>query len=257
MINRAELLDCSCASEALQSLSRLFGTTPEGLRSRWGSFRLDDPQYGSEPPENRLILHLGYEPEALPQPSAIRWFHATRAMARSDFRDGVLPTTQALPHVWDALGTVVERQRWISQEEWQQFREGFWQSGTVGARQFGHKYIAPGWEGPFAFLVRDAAVSGLEAGHRDFTRLSEATEDIGMAFEELYQLPLRDAIRRELAPCLVVFTRPGNWYGAVRAALNYVFRVDRRMRQHTDCNTCYSGGGQAVPASWIDRVEWL
>ena len=78
-----------------------------------------------------------------------------------------------------------------------------------------------------------------------------------MAFEERYKFPLRDAIRTDMAPCIVVFTRPGDLDGAVRAALNYAFRADRGMRQDTDCNTCFSGEGQPVPRAWIDRVEWL
>jgi hypothetical protein len=253
----ARILDCSTALDAMASLSGLLGTTPADLRAKWRSFEFDDPRHERQSPEDRLIRYLGYDAEDLPQPHAIRWFHATRAMPGTNFEEGILPTMHALRHIWEAIGFVVARRRWVSEAEWQRFSATFLESDTYGAEQFARKAIAPGWEGPFAFLVRDAAVKGRSAGHRDFTRLSETAEDICLAFEERYKRPLRKALHQHLSPCLVVFTRPRDWPGAVRAALNYAFRADRRLAQNFDCNTCFSGEGEAVPRSWIDRVEWL
>ena len=125
------ILDCSTSADALQSVSALLSTTPSVLREKWRTFSPDDPCYESVALENRLLLHLGYEPNRLPNPSAIRWFHATRALPGTDFQDGILPTMQALPRLWEAFGTVIERRRWISRL-----------NGSDSATRFGNRALA-------------------------------------------------------------------------------------------------------------------
>ena len=124
------------------------------------------------------------------------------------------------------------------------------------SEQFHQKRIAQGWEGPFAFLVRDAALHKHQ-GHKDFTRLCEAAEDICADFEQLHERDLTRAYQATTRPCLVVFTWPGDQWGAVRAAANYVYRSVRGIDCGVDCNTNFSGGGKPVPRALIDRVEWL
>ena len=114
----------------------------------------------------------------------------------------------------------------------------------------------PGWEGPFAFLVKDAAL-GKHDEHKHFTALSEVAEDICADFEELYGHPLREEYQKAARPCLVTFTWEGADYQAIRAATNYVYRSLQGIDCGLACNTNFDGGGKIVPFESIDGVEWL
>jgi hypothetical protein len=156
--------------------------------------------------------------------------------------------------MWEALGTCAAR--WLSQASWIEYQQSFSRGDRQFSGQFRKKRSATGWEGPFAFLVKDAAL-GKHDAHKDFTKMSETIEDICADFEEVHGHPLGQVYEEMSRPCLVVFRWPGPWPGTVRAAANYVFRSLREIDCGLYCNANFSGGGNPVPHSLIDRVEWL
>lgn len=247
------LLDCTTLESATASLAGLFGVEASDLENTLSSFAVDWD--GAAPEETQILEALGFaSSQELPLPEATRWFHATRAPRQRAFTDGLLPTSAALPQLWKDLEVVA--QQWTSPAEWAAYRESFVASGRFYAHQFHSKAIAPGWQGPFAFLVRDAAL-GHHRGHKQFTRICEALEDMCADYQEVFGHPLRTAYEASTAPCLVVFTAPGGGRGAVTAATVFVYRSLWKLSHGLSSNTCYSGKGTAVPPSWIERVEWL
>jgi len=242
--------------DATASLSSLFGIPRDKLRAMIGQCQVnwDHPCVA---PEDQVVRYLGYlDAHDLPRPTAIRWFHATRAPAGTRFEEGLLPTVAALPKLWGYLGAVALNAGWTTEAGWAEYQGEFETSDRRFAQQFRQKLMSPGWEGPFAFLVRDAALLEQDV-HKNFTRIPEALEDICADFEQKYKHPLRQAYEATTKPCLVIFTRPGDWYGAVRAALNFVHRSVVGLEQTLECNANFNGEGHAVPLSWINHVEWL
>jgi hypothetical protein len=229
------VLDCSSVEDAIKSMGKLFGLSPDDLRKTVGRWEID-----------RLCN--------LPSPTAIRWFHATRAPVGFTFEEGLLPTSEALPKLWESLGAVAAK--WTSPAKWKEYRRSFECSDRFFPQQFRRKQIAPEWEGPFAFLVRDAALRRYDV-HKDFTKICETLEDICADYEDVFAHPLRGAYEAATRPCLVTFTQPGDWPGAVRAALHYVRRAIDGIEQDLKSNTNFNGKGAAVPRSSIDFVEWL
>jgi hypothetical protein len=206
-------------------------------------------------PEDEVVRHLGFGSDSdLPEPLGVRWFHATRALEGTTFAEGLLPTLQALPKLWDCLGRIAER--WTSPAEWIEYQRSFEKGDRHFAKQFHRKQEFDEWEGPFAFLVRDAAL-GRHGGHRTFTAMSEAAEDVCGDYEEVFGHPLAAAYRAATRPCLVVFTTPGPHPRTVRAALNYAHREVCGIEHGLSSNWCFAGKGTAVPPDWLDRVEWL
>ena len=190
-------------------------------------------------PEDQLVRAFGYQNESdLPAPASIRWFHATRAPESTTFKEGILPTPAALPKLWESLGVVASQ--WSSPVEWEAYQRSFDRADRRFSQQFRRKVIAPGWEGPFAFLVRDAAI-GRSGDHKDFTRICETLEDICADYEDVTERPLRRAYEEATRPCLVVFTTPGSRYGVVRAALNYAHRTAQRLEHSLACKRTIAG----------------
>jgi hypothetical protein len=118
--------------------------------------------------------------------------------------------------------------------------------------------IPPGglWEGPFAFLVRDAAV-GKVGGHNDFTAMPECLADTHDDFEEVFHRPLRLAFRSGTRSCVVTFTTRDDYPGAVRAAASYAYRSLRHLGHDTSANACFDVGGNSIPHGAIDEIQWL
>jgi hypothetical protein len=246
-------LDCFSVDTAAYSLAELLQLSQAAFESKVASIDVDwDHEETS--PEDQVLIQLDVDPRSPPEPSGVRWFHATRAVPGTNFEDGLQPTLAALPKMWDALGACAAE--WLTKQEWIEYQNSFMRGNRQFSGQFRRKRMASGWEGPFAFLVRDAAL-GKHDTHKDFTRLCETMEDICADFEMVHGRSLRQAYERLSCQCLVVFTWPGAWPGAVRAAANYVFRTLRGIEIGRHCNTNFSGMGKPVPGSLIELVEWL
>lgn len=246
-------LDCSSFETAKQCLARLLGRTERDLTDSLVTCAADDESYDLW--QDELARVVGFSGrDALPDADEIVWFHASRAPFGSTFSEGLLPTNQALPKLWGILAEIARK--WITEREWEAFRESFPVADRKFAVRHRSKLQVPGWEGPSAFLVRDAAI-GLHCGHKSFTSIPEVVEDICGDFEQVFKLPLHAEFVKASAPCLVVFSAPGPWCGAVGAALLYVHRVLRKVPQSIDSNMNFSGSGHAVAPQRIIRVEWL
>jgi hypothetical protein len=250
-------LDCTSVDTAVASLAGLFGMTPIDVRRRCEQLEVDW-HHARIPPEDQILQMFGYNDDnATPRPSAIRWFHATRLPEDAKFDEGILPTRAALERLWQFLDSIGPGL--IGAQKWLEFKTTFPRSNTVFAQQFRNKRDAAGWEGPFAFLVRDAALSGSRGGgdHRDFTDAPESLEDICGDFEIRFGASLANAYRAVTRRCLVSFTQPGSRQGGVRAATSYVYYAIHGLEQARWCNTCFSGEGERIPAERIDEIEWL
>jgi hypothetical protein len=252
---RQPILSCASFQDAMTSVSRLLKTTESVLRRELAAFRV---RHGiGLSPRDQLLQHLGLEqPEKVPVPGGVRWFHATRAPVGATFGDGILPTLSAMPALWESLGTVVVERGWSSRSQWEEYRRSFERADRPFARQFGGKRIVPGWEGPFAFLVRDAAL-GLHSGHKDFTAVPECLEDVCLDYQEVFGRDLLELYQRLTRRCLVVFVLPAGWPGVVEAALTYIHREVIGSSHGRDSNTNFSAEGRPVPRKWIEEIEWL
>jgi hypothetical protein len=249
------LLDCSSFDTALHSLSELLGSPADALKRElteaeidWGNTELSS--------EEQLIHLLGFESrDSLPAPDRIRWFHATRAPKGSAFAEGILPTGEALPKLFDLLGEIAGQ--WSAPEEWERFKDSIQTGSSQYAVQLRRKRgDKNAWGGPFAFLVRDAAL-GHVGDHQMFWDVPETVKDLCATYEEQFGHSLLEAYQAGTQPCLVNFIRPGNWPGAVFAALNYAHRQATGLDHSFRCNQNFASDNKTIPAEWIDRIEWL
>lgn len=253
-------LDCSSVESATDSLAQLFRISPDEIRDRCKAYPVDW-HHDELAPEDQIARTFGYrgaEGETqLPQPAEIRWFHATRVPLGTTFEDGLLPTLRAVELLWSALEEpgirLIGRRRWTS------YRRTLQESGGMLPEEFAAKNLIDGW-GPFAFLVREAALSGRTdavGGHKDFTRAPECLEYVFEDFERRFGKSLDAEYQTISGPCLVSFIQPGTHRGAVRAALCYVYYAAWDLGQATWCNACFSGDNKPVPRASIHSVEWL
>lgn len=247
------LLDCSSFDSAVGSLAPLLGMSTSRLLQLLSKLDVDALDAEGRP-EGRVLAALGVDTRHPPLPSSVIWFHATRALPGTTFDEGLLPTLQAMPKLWAALGEAASQ--WLSASDWDEYQRSFLRGDRTFSGQFARKSMAGGWEGPFGFLVRDAALHPVDA-QKDFTRFCETIEDICADFEEETGHDLEHAYQELSRPCLVVFRQPGAEPYTVCAAVNYAYYGLRGLPCGTACNTNFNGGGKPVPRELIERVEWL
>jgi hypothetical protein len=248
------LLDCSSAESAIQSYASVVGV-PTKTMLRLVENTLVDWTSSDVAPENQIARQLGVKDDGEQGQFSVRWFHATRALPGEKFQEGLLPTLQALPKLWRILGHLAAE--WVGDSEWADYQTSFSRGDRTYSRQFRNKRVVRGWEGPFAFLVRDAATGKHGHWHKDFTSISETAEDICSDFESEFGYPLRSRYESALRPCLVSFVWPEPPGSALRATANYIFHSLRNIDCGRDCNANFSARGKAVGFELIDRIEWL
>lgn len=248
------ILDCSSLESAIDSLDRLLRLPHGQLRSELSSI---DLAWMGAPvaPEDPLVQALGFRSEReLPVPDGIRWFHVTRAPMSRRSRRAFFRLTRFFRDYglsWGASSLNGARRRsGLNSRSRLPMAAGASPTSFIGRP--GH----PSGQARSHFLVRDAAL-GRCGDHKDFTRIPEVLEDIYGDYADLTGHPLHQAYEHATCPCVVEFTTRGGRYGAVRAALNYAHRTLRGFEHGVECNTCFTGKGQAVPRAWIDRIDWL
>jgi hypothetical protein len=250
------VLDCASYQTALVSLSRVFGVSDlvDHIR-RFSAQTPDDTDLVGRTRGEALFAFLSDLHGAPAMPGRTRWFHATRVPRDTDFSDGLLPRSLALPRVWRCLGTLARE--WISSDEWQKFEKDYPRRAPTASAS--HMWLGASADGPYAFLVRHHALNACVIGHRDFLALlPEGVEDICRTFDGEPDGRLRKGYLRMTAPCVVTFTVDGSDEKCLAGALGYLEAcVSGRPQTTNDCWYYYSPGGTAIPRSAIDRVHWV
>ena len=169
------ILDCSSLDTALKSLGDLLVMSADDLCLRLSQIDLKWEGSGMVP-EDRLYARSDMRTKAIYRLRLASAGFTRRGLPKARrLRKGFLPTLAALPKLWESLEVVASQ--WSSPAEWEEYRRSFNRPDRRFSQQFRRKVIAPGWEGPFAFLVRDAAI-GRSGDHKDFTQICETLEDI-------------------------------------------------------------------------------
>lgn len=248
--DHAAMLDCSSFDAALLSMRTLLKCEATDVLNRLDEFRYDRGTF--RPEEDELLAWVtSWRPASVP--TAVRWFHTTRVASDTAFEDGLLPTLAALPKVWAFIERLASN--WISASQWREYRRTFELGDRHFSSQFFRKQEGQGWQGPFGFLLRDAALHRHDC-HRDFRASSESAADICADFEQVFCVPMLEALELATRPCVVRFRTQGDYYGAVRAALVYIHRSRLSQPCGHSCNAVFNGRGNLVPRSEIECIEW-
>jgi hypothetical protein len=241
-------LDCHTLNSTLSSLAKLFSTDEGELRGALTGFSF--PAFvailanAREHPETVLWNRIVGTGTRTPIPATTFWFHATRVMPGTDFRQGIQPLMEWLPHIRDSLDKISAR---IG-------RSARPNSAVVGRRQGGRAYTLktsdPIHWGPYAFLVRDAILRPADVTH-DYLETPEIVEDIANGNQFLI-----NEYRRISRACIVKFRSVDPRPDVVKVALYYSYFSLWEEPMNLDTNTHFDGKGRPVPFDDIVGMEY-
>jgi hypothetical protein len=249
------VLDCRSFDLALTSCAGVLNVPAEKLLEALRAFEyaaVPETERHHYPYEELLPKYVcGMGTQQLPPPDLVHWFHATRVLPGTDFRDGVLPLRRRLDSIWMLLESLASD--WTTPAEWRHFRRNM---QGPGAQQYQLKISSSLHDGPYAFLVRDAILQPRDLWSHDYLDMPEIIEDICQSYQQVFARPLYERVQAATRACIVTFRSTEPRPDAVAAALMYVHRLARREDLFLHCNTCYDGKGIPIPARDLVGVEW-
>lgn len=247
------VLDCESRESALASVAAVYGVSPAEIDRFLRSFDVEahysknDPH---RPPDEELRILFEQTVGCVAAPiDRVCWFHLTRTDAASDFSNGIQPLSTVRDHVW---GAVLKVFRGTKHELplLQLRRDG------VPDFQYGLKSDDSFHSGPYAMLVRAAALHSHEIGNHDYLWLPETMEDICNGYQKVHGESIHEELNQGLVPMIVKFwsvdQRSDNCVGV---AMYYLYITLHSREMLLDANTCYDGENVAIPPERILRVE--
>lgn len=248
-------IDCESYESALASLAGVYGTSSKDIKDYLSRFDLDSEyeNYKGDMDAGDLLQIKFDQKFGSPQHSVtgISWFHLTRTLDGTTFSEGILPLGAALPKVWDILVS-------IPKDGSKRRRLKELRTNGVPNHQYQLKVPHKLHHGPYAMLVRESAFNASEIGNHDYLKLPEIIEDVCWGYQERFKESIQDEIMAALRPCIVKFEdRSGTRTDVIGPVLRYCLCKARNEELHIHTNTCFDGGGEAVPFEAIQRIEYL
>ncbi len=251
-----KLLDCESIETTYSSLEAILGIGTKAINRVFDE--VDIERFCCN---NPLGLQLQYDQAVFAAVTGsvdlstrfdqVSWFHLTRTANSESFYQGILPLNEQQDSIWNFLYSLIQAE--FSKEEWVSFRRNLGRSHA--AYLYHLKTEGSIHWGPFAVLVRDIAFRSKEVGNHNYLRVPEIVEDICLCFSDRYGIDLLPAYLDRTRPCIVKFTDDDAREDCVVAALYYLYCAFHGYSYSKDCNTCFDGGGKAIPNERILRVE--
>jgi hypothetical protein len=248
------VLDCESFETAVDSLTRIFQTTPDSLKALLSAKEIGThyETHWQELPDFKDYIYSVVEqhfgsPLAL---DSVCWFHTTRILPGTSFAEGILPLDAALPSLKAMLIEAVDDVRVKGQ------LERALTSGGVANHHYANKTQNSLHWGPYGILVREVAFCANELSQHDYLGMPEIIEDICDGFEVTSGVALIDIFSAKLKPAIVKFTSVVDYAEAyVSTALCYVHSTIQEGKLDTNSVICFDGENNPVPPHDILKVE--
>lgn len=244
-------LDCSDRDAAIDSVARLAGLGPSDLLRRLKHCSFEEmaaraTDEGCAPEDVLPKLILGGRLVVPSRPVEVMWFHGTRVIRATEFKNGLLPMAACLP----GLVQMVEQLAVEAGLAVSDLNKGQKSSSQIG------KLSVAGQSGPYASLIREHVVHPQISDH-NYLDGPEMVVDLAQSVAGPYAPRVLDLYRSKTAPCIVWFLGLSAIEDVLACAMRYIYAVVHDEPDPAEWNTCFDGGGQAVPASRILKREWL
>lgn len=244
-------LDCETFESALMSLCTIFRVEEEQLREFLTSIDLEQHYRSNHPPrhpgDELLSLFEQEHGQDRERIERVYWFHLTRVPSGASFEDGLLPLGAVLCRIWEMLFTLFSETPHESR-----LRE--MAEAGVQDSHFNLKTNDSLHWGPYAMLVRDIAFACATAHNHDYLRTPEIVEDICSGYRKQFGESIQEVVEERLVPTIVKFWSEYEGH-EIESALYYVYCQLHSQELTMSGNTCFDGGGVAVPYDRIVSVQ--
>ena len=240
-------LDCTDLKTTIHSICRIVELEPDELSSRLQSIRVE-----SLPDAEKVVTALG-DFNTLPNPEYVCWFHATRVLDSTTFKDGLKPTSTMKKQIEVVLRDLAFEAGLCSKDDW----EDLPRSDSYAGRLAWKAGIKPFDDGPHGFLVRETILHPDNLSIANYCDAPEIVREICWSIPKNIGHPLLDAYKTKTRPAIVNFRSRLQIRGPLETAANYVHAklVDGTLSDR--CTRGFDGRGTPIDGHDILNVEFL
>lgn len=248
------ILDCETFETALDSLANIFRTTPENLSSLLSAKEIAiyfEAHWQELPDFKDYVLAIAENSFGSPFPlDEVCWFHTTRILPGTSFKEGILPLNAALPRLKERLIDALD-----DVQVGDQLRSVLHSDGVADNHYFNKTQNSMHW-GPYAILVKEVAFHATRLSQHDYLGMPEIIEDIYNGFQKTSGIDLMPEFSEKLKPGIIKFLNSNNHdESCIATALCYVYSSIQEGVPCTNSVTCFDGENNPVPPQDILKVE--
>lgn len=242
------MLDCESYGSILKSLETIFSTNQDKILEFLNKCDLDEIFEESE--KTKLGYQYLYEDfqrhfKIKSKTIEAYWFHNTRVPENTSFAEGILPTTDAIPHIEEIVDRIVKKLGFAINP--------VKATSSVNIKVKLNEKSNPG---PWGFLIKEFALE-LSTGVHDYLEIPEIVEDIvKFKYSDIYH-EIIDDYKRNTYPCIVKFKGENYFHpNNLTYVINYLYHKEKGLKLDWYCNYNTSYRGQIIKPNMIYNIDF-
>lgn len=243
------ILDCENFDSILDSLSNIFNSNKPEILSYLNEVSLDEIWRKSK--KERYAYEYLFE--HFKQKFKIRksiiikayWFHNTRVLKSTDFKEGILPLEKAIIKVEEIIEKVIRNLD-------KSIKLDYLTNSTATIHKLNSDYD----QGPWGFLIKEFAFENANGIH-DYLSVPELVEDIiRFRYPEEYDFILNE-YQKFTTKCIVKFKSDRTFHPDTLAyVINYLYHKINNLEMNYQCNTNISNFRKTIPFFNILEINY-
>ncbi|SFD51383.1 hypothetical protein SAMN04489722_11130 [Algibacter lectus] len=244
------ILDCENYESMLSSLASIFTTSGNDILSFLKSTDLNEIWKKSlkEKYANEYLFDEFLNEFKINESKIIKayWFHNTRVLKGSEFKEGILPLSIAINKIETLINEIIKK-----------IQIPINNNSLLGCSVIQNKLNSKTNQGPWAFLIRDFAFEKADGIH-DYLKSPELIEDIiYFKYPEKYDLIFRE-FQNTTVKCIIKFKTEKEFHPQrLLYVINYLYNKinDKKMDWRSNAN--FSNNGKIISPEMILKIDYL
>lgn len=250
LMKEIAILDCENYDSIISSLNSIFSTSENDIPSFLKSIDLDKIWKNSrkEKRADEYMFDEFIKEFKLDESKIIKayWFHNTRVLKNSEFKEGILPLSSAINKIEILINVIIKKlQIPINNTS---LSESY-----VIHNKLNYKIN----QGPWAFLIRDFAFEKTDGIH-DYLKSPELIEDIlHFKYFENYGVIFRE-FQNTTVKCIIKFkTETEFHHKKLLPVINYLYNKVNDEKMDWKSNANFSNNGKIISPKMILKIDYL
>ena len=244
------ILDCENYESMLSSLASIFTTSGNDILSFLKSTDLNEIWKKSlkEKYADEYLFDEFLNEFKINESKIIKayWFHNTRVLKGSEFKEGILPLSIAINKIETLINEIIKK-----------IQIPINNNSLLGCSVIQNKLNSKTNQGPWAFLIRDFAFEKADGIH-DYLKSPELIEDIiYFKYPEKHDLIFRE-FQNTTVKCIIKFKTEKEFHPQrLLYVINYLYNKinDKKMDWRSNAN--FSNNGKIINPEMILKIDYL
>ncbi|NJB72029.1 hypothetical protein GGR42_002520 [Saonia flava] len=244
------ILDCENYESILTSLNSIFSTSGNDISNFLESIDINEiwEKSRQEKHADEYLFDEFINEFKIDESKIIKayWFHNTRVLKGSEFKEGILPLSLAINKIEILINEIIKK-----------IEIPINNNSLLGCSVIQNKLNSKTNQGPWAFLIRDFAFEKVDGIH-DYLKSPELIEDIiHFKYPEKYDLIFRE-FQNSTVECIIKFKTETEFHQQrLLYVINYLYNKINNEKMDWRSNANFSNNGKIISPEMIIKIDYL